>query len=120
MSGKAPTKKNKQRTTALDLITEQILARIRKQGPVQRVVLFGSRARGEARPGSDFDILVIKESDEPRHRRSIPYYEAVADLPVEVEIVIYTPEEVMDWSQVPEAFVTTALREGKVLYERKV
>ena len=31
--------------------------------------------------------------------------------------MVYTPEEVSEWSNVPEAFVTTALREGKVLYE---
>jgi predicted nucleotidyltransferase len=101
-------------------LLQEIVNRVHAQGIVDRVVLFGSRARGEARPNSDYDILVIKDSPEPRHRRSIPYYEAVADLPVEVEIMVYTPEEVIDWSQVPEAFVTTALREGKVLYERKV
>jgi len=84
----------------------------------ERIVLFGSRARGTERPGSDFDLLVIKESDEPRYRRSAPLYTKLADLPVDVEIVVYTPEEVHDWSQVPQAFVSTALREGKVLYER--
>jgi hypothetical protein len=35
-----------------------------------------------------------------------------------VDVVVYTPEEVEEWRSVPEAFVTTAIREGKVLYER--
>jgi predicted nucleotidyltransferase len=95
-----------------------MVARIRNAMDPDRIVLFGSRARGQARPDSDFDLLIIKESDQPRHRRAAPLYTKLRDLPVEVEIVVYTPEEVADWSQVPEAFVTTALREGKVLYER--
>jgi len=84
----------------------------------ERVILFGSRARGSAQPESDFDLLVIKESDQPRYQRSAPLYTALADLPVEVEIMVYTPAEVREWSNVPQAFVTTAVREGKVLYEK--
>jgi uncharacterized protein len=33
--------------------------------------------------------------------------------------MMYTPEEVSEWSAVPQAFITTAIREGKVVYERK-
>jgi hypothetical protein len=50
-------------------------------------------------------------------RRAVPLYEALADLPVEVELMVFTPAEVQEWSAVPEAFVTTAIREGKPLYE---
>lgn len=96
----------------------EMVKRIREATNPERIVLFGSRARGTARADSDYDLLVIKESDEPRYKRSAPLYTRLADLPVEVEIVVYTPEEVRDWSQVPQAFVSTALREGKVLYER--
>ena len=59
-----------------------------------------------------------KESAEPRYRRSVPLYVALADVPAEVEVLVYTPEEVQEWSQVPQAFVTTAVREGRTLYER--
>jgi len=82
------------------------------------VILFGSRARGEARPDSDFDLLVIAKSDEPRYRRSAPLYAALAAVPVEADVVVYTPSEMEEWSAVPQAFVTTAIREGHVLYER--
>lgn len=99
-------------------LLSEMVKRIREATNPERIVLFGSRARGTARADSDYDLLVIKESDEPRYKRSAPLYTRLADLPVEVEIVVYTPEEVRDWSQVPQAFVSTALREGKVLYER--
>ena len=100
-------------------ILDEIVERILKAAQPERIVLFGSRARGTARPTSDFDLLVIKDSKEPRYRRSAPLYTRLADLPVEVEIMVYTPEEISAWSNVPEAFVTTAIREGKVLYERE-
>ncbi len=101
-----------------DQLLQEMVSRIREAVEPERIVLFGSRARGTERADSDFDLLVIKESDEPRYRRSAPLYTKLADLPAEVEIVVYTPEEVREWSNVPQAFVSTALREGKVLYER--
>lgn len=83
-----------------------------------KVILFGSRARGDARLDSDFDLLVVQESIEPRHARSAPIYTALADVPIEVEVMVYTPAEIDEWRQVPQAFVTTAIREGQVLYAR--
>jgi len=103
--------------TAVEPLLEQIVARIVEQAQPERVILFGSRAREDARSNSDFDILVIKESDEPRHRRAVGLYEALANLPAEVDVLVYTPQEVWEWSAVPQAFVTTAVREGRVLYE---
>ena len=100
-----------------DLI-EGIVRRNVESAHPEKIVLFGSRARGDARPDSDYDVLVIKESDEPRYRRSISLYVALADLPAEVEVMVYTPQEVEDWSEVPQAFVTTALHEGVTIYER--
>jgi len=102
-----------------DVLVSDIVRRIVEAAQPEKVILFGSQARGEARPNSDFDVLVIKQSDEPRYRRSAPLYAALADLPVEVEVMVYTPEEVEEWRGVPQAFVTTAVREGMTIYERR-
>ena len=99
-------------------VIAQIVDRIVETAQPDKVILFGSRARGDARANSDFDVLVIKESSEPRYRRSVSLYVALASVPAEVEVLVYTPAEVEEWSQVPQAFVTTALREGTTLYER--
>ncbi len=108
------------RHTNLDQqIISDIVRRIRSVANPRKIVLFGSRARGDHRPDSDIDLLVIEESPLPRHRRAIPLNAALSDLPLEVdaEVVVYTPGEVEDWRGASAAFVTTALREGKVLYE---
>lgn len=102
-----------------DTVVHDIVRRIVDTVQPEKVILFGSQARGDARPNSDYDVLVIKHSDEPRYRRSAPLYVALADLPVEVEVMVYTPEEVHEWSEVPQAFVTTAVREGTTIYERR-
>jgi predicted nucleotidyltransferase len=101
-----------------DLVAD-IVRRIVKNAHPEKIILFGSRARAEARSDSDIDLLVIKESDEPGYRRDAPLYLALAGLNAAVDVIVYTPEEVHEWSAVPQAFITTAVREGRVLYERK-
>lgn len=100
-------------------VTRDIVRRIVDTAHPEKVILFGSQARGDAGPNSDFDVLVIQQSDEPRYRRSIPLYVALADLHVEVEVMVYTPAEIEEWREVPQAFVTTAVREGTTIYERR-
>ena len=100
-----------------DRLLQEIVARIRGVCRPRQIILFGSRAREEAGPHSDYDVLVIQESDQPRYQRAGPLYCALKDVPAEVDVLVYTPNEVWEWSAVPQAFVTTAIREGKLLYE---
>ena len=101
-----------------DLIGD-IVRRIVAAAQPEKIILFGSRARGDARHNSDYDVLVIKESAEPRYRRDAPVYAALAGLGAPVDVMVYTPDEIREWSAVPLAFITTAIREGKVVYERE-
>lgn len=96
-----------------------IVQRIVAAAAPEKIVLFGSRARGEHRPDSDIDLLVVQTSPESHYQRSLPIYGALQGLPIEVDIdvVVFTPEEVHDWSQASAALVTTALRTGEVIYE---
>lgn len=100
----------------------EIVRRIVAAGDVLKIVLFGSHGRGEAGAHSDIDLLIV-ESDEvasgtPTYERSPKYYSATHRTFPPRDIVVRTPEEIDAWSEVPNHFVTTALREGRVLYER--
>jgi uncharacterized protein len=102
-----------------NLLINKIVNRIVDTVHPEKIVLFGSHARGAQKQGSDIDLLVIANSTEPRYRRSSPLYGALSDIMIPMDIMVYSPEEIQEWSQVRQAFVTTALREGKVLYENK-
>lgn len=98
------------------LITE-IVRRIVTTAHPQKVVLFGSRGRGDARPESDIDLLVVSDDARPRAQRAAALYGALSDIIIPMDVLVYRPDEIAEWRNVPQAFVTTALREGRVLYE---
>ena len=103
-------------------VTEELLQeavqRILSVGSPEKIILFGSWARGQARPDSDLDLLIIEESDLPRQRRAGRYRMALLGLFPAKDIVVWTPSEVALWRDVPNAFITAILAEGRVLYER--
>lgn len=98
-------------------LLNEIVGRIRAVGEPQYVILFGSHARGDVSATSDLDILIIEDSNLPRYRRASRYLRALAGLYPAKDIVVWTPAEVAEWATVPQAFITTILREGRVLYE---
>jgi predicted nucleotidyltransferase len=100
-------------------VLQEIVRRLVAAIDPDRIVLFGSRARGDAKPDSDVDLLVIKDSDEPAHRRVIHAYRALTGLGVPKDILWRTPAEIEEWSRVGNYVTTEALREGRVLYEKR-
>ena len=83
-----------------------------------RVLVFGSYARGTAGPDSDLDLLlVMSEVGDPR-AVAIEARRVLADLPVPKDVIVTTPEEVERRRDSPWHVVGTAVREGRVLYER--
>ncbi|MEW6545141.1 MAG: nucleotidyltransferase domain-containing protein [Nitrospirota bacterium] len=107
---------------AYPAVTDELLAevvrRILTAGSPQKIVLFGSWARGPARPDSDLDSLIVEESDLPRWRRSARYRRALCGVFPANDLLVWTPQEIDAWRLVPNAFISTVLREGKLLYER--
>ncbi len=80
-----------------------------------RVVLFGSRARGDAREDSDLDFLVIEEHLDSKLSEMVRLRDALPPLAVPVDVVVVSEEEVARRSPVPSTLVHRALREGRIL-----
>ncbi|MBI5059235.1 nucleotidyltransferase domain-containing protein [candidate division KSB1 bacterium] len=100
------------------VVISEIVDRIVKAIHPHKVILFGSRARGTEHAHSDLDLLVVADSDKPRWERAAPIYGTLSDIMVQTDLLVYTPAEIEAWKDVRQAFITTAVREGKVLYER--
>ena len=102
--------------TNLRLATERLVKHFRPQ----RVILFGSQARGTADARSDVDLLVICPiQPEPASRRAlmVAMDRALRGLELATEVIILTPEEFERDRQIPGTVARPAWREGRVLYE---
>lgn len=85
----------------------------------ERVILFGSYARGEATEQSDVDLMIIAKSDLPRFKRSRELYKLLRPHPFAMDIVVYTPQEIERGKKSNVSFVSTVLKEGETLYVRR-
>jgi hypothetical protein len=85
---------------------------------LQKIVLFGSRARGDARPDSDYDVLVIAKTDVPFIDRQGMGLMALGNRDFSLDLLIYTPEEAEAAQSIPGSALYWAEREGRVMYAK--
>jgi len=98
----------------------EITRRIVQSSQPDKVILFGSYARGNPTESSDLDLLIIKDSDTPRYKRGREIRKYLRGLKIPVDLVVYTENEIHKWRNVKTAFITTVIESGVVLYEGKI
>jgi predicted nucleotidyltransferase len=94
----------------------QFSDRIAREFHPDRIVLFGSHARGDAGDDSDVDLLVIMPFRGPSARMAVEIMMRVRP-PFPVDIIVRTPETVRERVAGGDFFLREALDEGKVLHE---
>jgi len=100
----------------IDYVTRTIVEHFHPE----RIILFGSQARGDARRDSDLDLCVIMETSGRPVKRSIKVASIFQGRYWPMDIVVYTPREYEEWRQVKGFLIHTIDTEGKVLYDARV
>ena len=102
----------------LQEMLDHITRKIKGQFNPERIILFGSYARGAAGADSDLDLLVVMPVSGSRRRVAVEIGLALQDIPLAKDIIVTTPEDFAWRKEVTGTIEYPAAREGKVLYAR--
>jgi len=83
----------------------------------KRIILFGSQARGDAAPDSDFDIMVVEENPADRFGEMVRLNRLLRSFDIAIDLLVVSDETFEYWRDTPGNVYYEAAIDGKVLYE---
>lgn len=95
---------------------ENIVNQIIEKYKPEKIILFGSTARGEYGPDSDADFLIIKKDTPFYGADRIRELSRIIDREIPVDFLVYRPEEFEKRLKIGDPFLKSILEEGRVLY----
>ena len=84
----------------------------------EKIILFGSYAKGTQNKGSDIDLLIIQDTDLPSYRRGIEIRMSLIGTKMPIDILVYTRIEFEKEKQDKYSFLYSAIKTSKILYDR--
>lgn len=103
-------------------LLQQMVDTIIREVSREAIILFGSRARGDARADSDIDLLIVETEpfspQRSRRKEAARLYIALKGLNISKDILLYSRDEFEHWRNSTNHVVGRAIREGKVLHGR--
>ncbi len=103
-----------------DQLLTEIVQRIVAVSDPQQIILFGSQTRGDADEQSDFDLLVVKDDVASTGAEAARIYRALAGISIPVDVVVARSDYVRRHTNLVGTIVRPALREGRIIYARRV
>lgn len=97
----------------------EMVRRIVERFHPEKIILFGSHARGDANPDSDVDLLVVMPFEGSHREKQIDLRTELYDLPVAKDIIVTRPEEFAWRKDVPGTMEQPAANEGRIVYEQR-
>lgn len=97
---------------AIDQVVEQIVEKFKPQ----KIILFGSYARGDPRPESDVDMLVVMDTPLKDVQQAIQISQQI-DYRFGLDLIVHTPKYLQQRVDMGDWFLRDVIKEGKVLYE---
>ena len=98
---------------------DDILNKIIKGANPDKIILFGSYGKGQPDENSDLDLLIVKDTDLPLHKRGREIRTLIMDAVFPIDILVYTKNELEEAKDLKFSFIYDVLKTGKLVYERK-
>lgn len=98
---------------------DEIISRIATQFNPDKIILFGSYANGTMHKYSDLDLLIVQETNLPRHKRSFDIQKYLIGSMIPMDILVYTNKEFEHEKNQKYSFLSSAIKTSKIVYERK-
>ena len=95
---------------------DEVVRQIAENFHPQKIILFGSYARGNPRPESDLDVLVVMDTPLKESQQSLAIRRYLGVM-FGLDLVVYTPKHLQERVDMGDWFVRDILKEGKVVYE---
>ena len=99
---------------------DDVVSRIATKFNPDKIILFGSYANGTPNDDSDLDLLIVQETDLPMHKRGTDIRLWLIGSMIPVDLLIYTQSEFDQEKNKRFSFLSSAIKNSKVLYERAV
>ncbi|OGX06380.1 MAG: hypothetical protein A3G87_01655 [Omnitrophica bacterium RIFCSPLOWO2_12_FULL_50_11] len=97
---------------------DEMVRRIVERFHPEKIILFGSHARGAAGPDSDVDLLVVMHVRGSRRQKATEIDLSLSDREIPLDLLVVTPEQFARERDMIGTVIRPAAHEGKVLYER--
>jgi len=97
-------------------IIDEIIRRIVEVAQPDRIILFGSAARGQMGSDSDLDFLVVKRGVAHRRHLAEQIYLSLFGISVPVDVVVVTPEDIQALRDKVGTIIRPAIEEGRLVY----
>jgi predicted nucleotidyltransferase len=95
---------------------QEVVERLRRAAPDATIILFGSHARGDAREGSDLDILVVEPVVESTFDESVRLDRQMRGLCILTDIIVVSSDIYEEWADEPGTVIYEAAKQGRLLY----
>ena len=97
---------------------DQVVKQIVEQFKPQKIILFGSYARGNPRPESDVDMLVVMETSLKDVQQAIQICQQI-EYRFGLDLIVHTPKYLSERVKMGDWFLRDVLKEGKIIYEAR-
>ena len=97
---------------------KKIVDKLVETAKPQKIYLFGSYARGDAREKSDLDFLVVERRLINKRKEMVRLHDAIRSMRLPVDILVAGESHFNEWSKIPGTIINRVITEGKLYYEK--